>query len=194
MKGLLFPSLWQPSILVIIISLWQSLSCVCQEVSFGAEGQRLVDRVLHLRGESESNQFFPTSASHKVSVVRRGVYKKGAIRRRIGDGEKKLTAGYHPSLNLAPWQNPCNLNIKEHGGRGNIFLVSFKCETCVRDDLAFSTFSHRPQNHSNCLPLYLGRVNINWNSYFGFLFALQGNLGKYWLIAQLNLFSFEFLF
>ena len=58
MKELLFPNLWQPSIIVIIISLWQSLSCVCQEVSFGAEGQRLVDRVLHLRGEWESTQFF----------------------------------------------------------------------------------------------------------------------------------------
>ena len=72
------------------------------------------------------NSVFPTTASHKVSVVRRGVYKKGAIRRRIGDGDKKLTAEYHPRLNLAPWQNLDHLNIKKYGGSGNIFLVFFQ--------------------------------------------------------------------
>ena len=56
------------------------------------------------QGENENQiSFSDTGATHKVSVMSRGVYEKGAICRRIGDREKKLSAGYHSRLHASPW-------------------------------------------------------------------------------------------
>ena len=90
----------------------------------GKVSKRMVNWIINLRIEIFPGHLWASKVgwgtwqattsdgTHKVSVVRRGVYEKGAIGRRIGDGEKKLPPRNHPRLHLASWQNSYHLKSK----------------------------------------------------------------------------------
>ena len=140
--------------MIKIKSLWQSLSCVCEEVSSWAEGKRLVERMIHLT-KWESNHFF-LSLHHSQSL--RGVPR--CLREKSNWSSnwwqrEKVFARKSPSLQPHRLPKPESPEIKQH--RKNVFFISYQKWNV---DLAFSSFFFWSQDHCHSLSLYLGRENI----------------------------------